>query len=81
MRMLREICLPREQHGIPELVGAISVPLEFRDHTPQHRISGEGAQQLAVAVTGLVHAGDDHVDDAQARSPTDALGGETRTGA
>jgi hypothetical protein len=41
--MLREIRLPREQHRVPELVGAIAVPLEFRDHAPQHRVSGEDA--------------------------------------
>ncbi len=54
--------------------------LEGSVYPPQHRIVGEGAQQLVVAVAGLVNAADDGVNDAELTVRPEPLVGDARTG-
>ena len=58
----------------------IALLLEGSVYPPQYRIVGEGAQQLVVAVAGLMNAADNGVDDAELGVGAEPLVGNAGAG-
>ena len=54
-----------DQQGVAELVCAVAVLLHDCRHALERLLTGESAQQLEVAVAGLVQSGQDRIDDTQ----------------
>jgi hypothetical protein len=61
------------QNGIAELMRAKAIGVEHAIRAAQDALAGERVQQVVVARTGLVRAGQDCVDYTQLRVRSDAL--------
>src|SRR5690242_12363051 len=70
-----------DQHGITKLVSAVVVLHKCRIGLIQHSIAREGSQKLEVAFAGLVHAGEDRVDDPERGFTNDASSRNAVSGA
>jgi len=55
-----------EQEGIAEFMSAIGMRGEISGCLIKHCIPGEGAKQFKMAFTGLMDAGENSIDNAQA---------------
>jgi len=61
-----------EQEGIAKFMSAIGMRGEISGYLIKHGIPGEGAQQFKMAFTGLMDAGENGIDNAQACFFTDS---------
>jgi hypothetical protein len=66
-----------DQHRIAELVSAIAALEKRCANAVQHRVIGEGSKELKMALAALMHAGQNRIDDREARSSFDATARDT----
>lgn len=62
-RFFRNLAL--DQHRVAKFVGAITILCQCRRDGEQHRVIRESSKELEMAFARHVHAGQDHIHDAQ----------------